>query len=75
MPKKYSSHPGLSVRHDGLEPLGLSVTDAACRLGISREQLSVMPSTAVPGFPVDGDSGEHGGRRRHRYVRSSSVCL
>ncbi|MDE2790700.1 MAG: hypothetical protein OXI81_09800 [Paracoccaceae bacterium] len=43
MPKKYSSHPGLSVRHDGLEPLGLSVTDAACRLGISREQLSVMP--------------------------------
>ncbi len=33
-------HPGLSVRHDCLEPLGLNVTDAARRLGISRKQLS-----------------------------------
>ena len=33
-------HPGLSVRHDCLEPLNLSVTEAARKLGISRKQLS-----------------------------------
>ncbi len=33
-------HPGLSVRHDCLEPLNLSVTKAARKLGISRKQLS-----------------------------------
>ena len=33
-------HPGLSIRHDCLEPLGLSVTEAAKKLGISRKQLS-----------------------------------
>ena len=33
-------HPGLSVRYDCPEPLGLSVTEAARKLGISRKQLS-----------------------------------
>ncbi|PCI39218.1 MAG: addiction module antidote protein, HigA family [Rhodospirillaceae bacterium] len=33
-------HPGLSIREDCLEPLGLSVTEAAQKLGISRKQLS-----------------------------------
>ena len=37
---KNPPHPGLSVRHDCLEPLGLNVTDAARRLGVSRKQLS-----------------------------------
>jgi addiction module HigA family antidote len=37
---KNPPHPGLSVRHDCLEPLGLSVTETARRLGISRKQLS-----------------------------------
>ncbi len=40
MAMKNPPHPGLSVRHDCLEPLGLNVTDAAKRLGISRKQLS-----------------------------------
>ena len=40
MPMKNPPHPGLSVRHDCLEPLGLNVTEAARRLGISRKQLS-----------------------------------
>ncbi|NQV58387.1 MAG: HigA family addiction module antidote protein [Alphaproteobacteria bacterium] len=40
MPMKSPPHPGLSVRHDCLEPLGLNVTEAAKRLGISRKQLS-----------------------------------
>ena len=37
---KSPPHPGLSVKHDCLEPLGLSVTEAARRLGVSRRQLS-----------------------------------
>ena len=40
MPMKNPPHPGLSVRHDCLEPLRLSVTEAARRLGVSRKQLS-----------------------------------
>jgi len=37
---KNPPHPGLSVRHDCLAPLGLSVTEAARKLGVSRKQLS-----------------------------------
>ena len=40
MPMKNPPHPGLSIRHDCLEPLGLSVTDAAAHLGVSRKHLS-----------------------------------
>jgi addiction module HigA family antidote len=40
MPMKNPPHPGLSVRHDCLEPLGFSVTEAARKLGVSRKQLS-----------------------------------
>jgi addiction module HigA family antidote len=40
MPMKNPPHPGLSVRHDCLEPLRLSVTAAAKKLGVSRKQLS-----------------------------------
>ena len=37
---KNPPHPGLSVRHDCIEPLGLSITDAANRLGVSRQALN-----------------------------------
>jgi addiction module HigA family antidote len=40
MPMKNPPHPGRSVRHDCLEPLGLRVTDAARKLGVNRKQLS-----------------------------------
>jgi addiction module HigA family antidote len=40
MPMKSPPHPGRSVRHDCPEPLGLSVTVAARKLGVSRRQLS-----------------------------------
>ena len=40
MSMKKPPHPGLSVRYDCLEPLGLTVTGAARRLGVSRKQLS-----------------------------------
>ncbi len=48
MAMKNPPHPGLSVRHDCLEPLGLSVTKAAKLLGISLKQLSAI---------VNGHSG------------------
>lgn len=40
MAMKNPPHPGLSVRHDCLEPLRLSVTEGALVLGVSRKQLS-----------------------------------
>lgn len=40
MPMKSPPHPGLSVRHDCLEPLDLSVTEAAQKFGVSRKRLS-----------------------------------
>lgn len=33
-------HPGRSVLEDCMEPLGLSIAEAATRLGISRQRLS-----------------------------------
>ena len=40
MPMKEPPHPGLSVRHDCLEPLGLSVTEGAKVLGVTRQALN-----------------------------------
>ncbi|HEX3673347.1 MAG TPA: HigA family addiction module antitoxin [Rhizomicrobium sp.] len=40
MPMKNPPHPGLSVRHDCLEPLKLTVTDGAKSLGVTRQALN-----------------------------------
>ena len=40
MPMKNPPHPGESIRADCLEPLGLTVTDAAKALGVSRQALN-----------------------------------
>ncbi len=40
MPMKNPVHPGQVVRHDCLEPLGLSVTEGAKVLGVSRQALN-----------------------------------
>ncbi len=40
MPMKNPPHPGLSVRINCLEPFGLSVTEGAKALGVSRQALS-----------------------------------
>jgi len=37
---KNPPHPGQTVRHDCLEPLGLSVTEGAKALGVSRQALN-----------------------------------
>ena len=42
MPMKEPPHPGLSVRHDCLEPLGLTITDGAKVLGVSRQALNSL---------------------------------
>ena len=42
MVMKDPPHPGLSVKHDCLEPSGLSVTEGAKALGISRKALSEL---------------------------------
>lgn len=48
MPMKNPPHPGDSVRHDCLEPLGLSVTAGAKALGVTRQALNNL---------VNGKSG------------------
>ena len=40
MPMKNPPHPGLAVRYDCLEPLGLSVTQGAKILGVTRQTLN-----------------------------------
>lgn len=40
MPMKNPAHPGLSVRLDCLEPLGLTVTEGARILGVTRQTLN-----------------------------------
>lgn len=42
MPMKNPPHPGRIVRQECLEPLGLSVTDGAKALGVSRNALSEL---------------------------------
>ena len=42
MPMKEPPHPGLSVRHDCLEPLGLTITGGAKVLGVSRQALNSL---------------------------------
>ena len=40
MPRKNPPHPGLIVRHDCIEPLGLTITAAAKALGVTRQALN-----------------------------------
>ena len=40
MRMKSPPHPGLSVRYDCLEPLGLSVADGAEALGVTRQAMN-----------------------------------
>ena len=48
MTLKNPPHPGLSVRHDCIEPLGLTITEAAEALGVTRQTLNNL---------VNGKSG------------------
>jgi addiction module HigA family antidote len=44
MPMKKPVHPGRVVRHDCLDPLGLSITAGAKVLGVSRQTLTKVVS-------------------------------
>src|SRR3954470_14757743 len=48
MPMKNPPHPGQSVRYDCIEPLGLTITEAADALGVTRQTLNNL---------VNGKSG------------------
>ncbi|HEY2530852.1 MAG TPA: HigA family addiction module antitoxin [Xanthobacteraceae bacterium] len=66
MPMKNPPHPGRIVRQECLEPLGLSVTDAAKALGVSRNALSelvnerrgISPEMAIRLSKAFGSSAE-----------------
>ncbi len=42
MTMKYPPHPGGLIRREVIEPLGLSVSDAAAILGVSRQSVSLL---------------------------------
>ena len=75
MPMKNPPHPGLHVRLDCLEPLGLSVTDGARVLGVSRQALNnlvngksgISPEMAVRLSKAFGGSAEVGLRMQLAY--------
>jgi antitoxin HigA-1 len=66
MPMKNPPHPGLAVRHDCIEPLGLTVTQAAKALGVTRQTLNnllngksgISPEMAVRLAKAFGSSPE-----------------
>ena len=66
MPMKNPPHPGATVLHDCIEPLGISITDAAAALGVSRNSLSelvnakrgISPEMAVRLSKAFGGSAE-----------------
>lgn len=66
MPMKKPPHPGLHVRFDCLEPLGLTVTEGARVLGVSRQTLNnlvngksgISPEMAVRLSKAFGGSAE-----------------
>ena len=55
MPMTDPPHPGLSVRYDCLEPLGLTVTEAAKGLGVSPQTVVGHRQWPVRDLPGHGD--------------------
>ncbi len=66
MTMKNPPHPGLTVRHDCLEPLGLTVTEGARALGVTRQTLNnlvnaksgISPEMAIRLAQAFGSSAE-----------------
>jgi antitoxin HigA-1 len=66
MPMKNPVHPGRIVRHDCLEPLGLTVTEGAKILGVTRQALNnvingksgISPEMAIRLSKAFGSSAE-----------------
>ena len=68
MRMKNPPHPGLSVRHDCIEPCGLTITEAAEILGVTRQTLNnlvngkagISPEMAIRLDKAFGGGGKHG---------------
>lgn len=75
MPMKDPPHPGLSIKMNCLEPLGLSVTEAATVLGVARHTLSrvlnghaaISPEMAIRLEKVGWSNAEFWLRRQSAY--------
>ncbi len=87
MPMKNPPHPGGLVLRQCIEPLGLTITDAACALGVTRTTLSelvngkrgISPEMAVRLSQVFGGSAESWLTQQAHYelaqVRSGRIKL
>ena len=81
MIRKNPPHPGLSVLHDCIEPLGLTVAEAAKKLGVSRKQLSALvncragisPTMAIRLEKVFGGGAEAWYRLQANYDLAQAV--
>lgn len=81
MTRKNPSHPGLSVLHDCIKPLGLTVAEAARKLGVSRKQLSALvncragisPTMAIRLDKVFGGGAEAWNRLQANYDLAQAV--
>lgn len=85
MPMKNPPHPGTIVLHDCIEPLGMTITDTAAALGVSRFTLSelvnarrgISPEMAVRLSKAFGGSAESWLTQQAHYdlaqVRASSI--
>lgn len=74
MPMTNPPHPGLSARHDCLEPLGRGVTGAAHKLGISRKQppdVVNRRSRIFPEMAIRLDKALGGGANTRYRLRSA----
>jgi plasmid maintenance system antidote protein VapI len=75
MPMYDPPHPGEHIRHDCLEPLGLTVTKAAEVLGVSRKALSELVNGRSGISPRDGDSPVQGVWRQSRGLAADAAEL
>ena len=85
MPMKNPPHPGRIVRQDCIEPLGLTITEAAKVLGVTRQALNnvvngkagISPEMAVRLSKAFGGSAEMWVRLQSNYdlaqVRSENI--
>jgi hypothetical protein len=71
---KNPAHPGGFVKTEIIEPLGLSVTDAAQVLGITRAALDLFERARNP-FARHGDTDSKGFRRVDGYAHADAEQL
>ena len=72
---KTPAHPGSFIRHEIIEPLGLSVTSAAEVLGVTRATLSTLLNERAPSVTGNGIAGGEGFRRRDGHVDADAEQL